>query len=211
MPAPQTTTPIFGWRLIRKALSAADIWDYWPEYEESVEDIENTVASRGNFVKAPTNLIPQMTSANTPSGIASDGGNLDGNWPAWKAMTISEANQGWLMAIGSYNDAWVQYQFATAKTVKSFSIIPWSVDSFPNRSPNTFRLLGSNDGVNFDTLGSYTCPGGRTLNGGNQWEIWVRSYFLVTTPGSYTHYRLKVDTTQGGYAGITELALYETE
>ena len=54
----------------------------------------------------------------------------------------------------SDGNEWVQINFNAPTKVSAFRMLPRP--SYPDQSPKNIRLLGSNDGTNFDTLCEYT-------------------------------------------------------
>lgn len=148
-----------------------------------------------------TSSVPFMTANDAPSGTASASSEY-GSSPAWKAFDA--AISGWLTN-GGGAPGWLQYQFTTAKTILSYSIIGWSNDTYPDRLITAWTLQGSNNGSDFTVLDTRT----------KLWRIgfvaWQPQLFTVATPGSYAYYRLNITANYGGnaYVGIAHLALYE--
>jgi hypothetical protein len=146
-----------------------------------------------------TNIIPTMTSNTAPSGTASASTTWSTVFP-WDAF--APAQSGWIT--NAVTTGWLQYQFPSAQTVLAYSIIPWSADTFPTRSPSAWTFQGSNDGstwTTLDTRSNYT----------NAWVQNAAVYFTVPTSGSYLYYRLNI-TANGGdtYVGIHNLAMMTT-
>ena len=156
---------------------------------------------------APVNIqdllssVPFMTSDTAPSGVCSASSTY-GTAPAWHAFAA--AQNGWITN-GGGAPGWIQYQFTSAKTILSYSIVGWSVDTYPGRLITAWTLQGSNNGTNFTVLDT------RTKLWRTGWVPWQPQLFLVTTPGSYSYYRLNITANYGGdaYVGVQHLALYE--
>jgi len=155
-----------------------------------VAPVSGSVLLYGDYIPATTNLIPTMTSATAPSGVASDSEHYS-NVPAWCAM----GGSGYL-SNGTGLPQWIQYQFTTAVKVVSYSIRPWWIDNYPSRTPKDWTLEGSNDGTNWTTIDTVT--GWLPANSADYVE------FVVDSPDSYAYYRLNVTANQGAvaYLGI---------
>ncbi len=147
--------------------------------------------------------VPLMTSSTAPSGVASASSEYPGT-PAWQAF--SENHGGWVTnATGLSTPQWLQYAFTSAKIILSYSIQPWSNDTFHPRWLSGWHLDGSNDGTTWTTLDT------RTAIIQRDWVPFLPNYYAVTAPGSYRYYRLVI-TANGGdpYVGLQNLGLYES-
>jgi len=145
-----------------------------------------------------SNAVPTMTSDIVPSGRASASATYNnGQAEAWCAFG---GTNGWLNNGGA--TGWVQYEFDQPKRIGQYKITPWSVDSFPARSPKDWTLLGSNDGATWTTLDTQT-----------NYTSWVSntpSTFDLTNTTRFRYFRLNV-TANGvnSYLAVKLLALYE--
>ena len=145
-----------------------------------------------------SNAVPTMTSDIVPSGRASASATYNnGQGEAWCAFG---GTNGWLNNGGA--TGWVQYEFDQPKRIGQYKITPWSVDSFPARSPKDWTLLGSNDGATWTTLDTQT-----------NYTSWVSntpSTFDLTNTTRFRYFRLNV-TANGvnSYLAVKLLALYE--
>ncbi|MEN9437904.1 MAG: hypothetical protein RIR09_2559 [Pseudomonadota bacterium] len=143
--------------------------------------------------------VPEMTSNTLPSGVASASTTWSGVAP-WHAFSTTGWG-GWL-SDGSSLPQWLAYQFPTAKTIYGYTIAPWDVDNFPYRCPKDFKLQGSSDGTSWTDLDSRTNI--------TSWAVATPKMFEVTSPGSYTYYRLYVTANCGdAYTGLRHLDLNE--
>jgi hypothetical protein len=104
--------------------------------------------------KASVNLVDSrylhtltMTSNTAPSGTVSASSSFSGNPPWW---SFASPHDGWVS--NATSTGWLQYQFPSAVTITSYVITPWSVNTFPTRSPTAWTLQGSNDGTTFTNL-----------------------------------------------------------
>ncbi|MDN5205257.1 PKD domain-containing protein [Fulvivirgaceae bacterium BMA10] len=96
------------------------------------------------------------------------------------------------------NPSWIQIQLPSAKITNKLTITSAN-DDF-GRDPENFSLKGSNDGTNFNTLGSWT---GQAFTARFQKKEWT---FSNTT--AYTYYRLEI-TKNDNDVGMTQLSEIE--
>jgi hypothetical protein len=141
--------------------------------------------------------VPTMTSNTAPSGVCSASSNYSAT-PAYYAFDHGNTN-GWIT--NGTSTGWIQYQFASAVTITSYEVTPWSTDNFPSRSPTAWTLEGSNDGSTWTTLDTRTYSS-------SAWLLNTPALFGIASPGSYAYYRLNVTANGGdGYMGVQELSL----
>jgi len=141
-----------------------------------------------------------MTSATTPSGVASDSEHYS-SAPAWNAM--GGAYNGWITNASALPQ-WIQYQFAYAQRVTSYSIRPWWVDNYPARTPKNWTLRGSNNGSDWTTIDTRT-----NWASANSTDF---AEFDVTSPGSYIYYQLNITANNGdAYTGVGGWRLLRTD
>jgi len=147
-----------------------------------------------------TPLIPVMTSATAPSGTASQKTYYNNtNWQAWAAMGGNGSGTGWLSATGDM-PTWIKYQFGSTTTATKYSLTPWWTDTYPGRTPKTWKLQGSNDDAAWTDLDSQTnwVPTLATL-----------PVFTIASPDSYLYYRLYITANNGdSYTGLGSFMLY---
>ena len=96
---------------------------------------------------------------------------------------------------------WWQYQFPQPQKVECFAL--WSrSDNYPAEMPQNFRLLGSNDGINWTTLA--------TVTNASNWLAGQKRVFGVDLADWYTYYRLTVTANNGDPSQVSlgELFLY---
>lgn len=124
--------------------------------------------------------VPIMTSNTAPYGEASASGIWDSNYQPWKAFdgTNADRNDCWHGAENA-TDNWIQYEFPRKMCIKKLFIANRNVSGTVTTLTGT--LQGSNDGVNFDTLGEYTWQSTQAL----------QSYFNVDNTTPYKIYRLR--------------------
>jgi len=141
-------------------------------------------------------LIPFMTSNTAPSGVAT----ASASYPTIDHYYAYGKYPGWVNNGGA--TGYVQYQFPSPKLVTCYGITPWSVDTYPTRSPKTWTLQGSMDGASYDTLDTQTNYA--------SWTQWVPSYFTFANKIRYLYYKLNITANGGdGYLGLEQLFLFQ--
>ncbi|WP_306590272.1 discoidin domain-containing protein [Geothrix sp. 21YS21S-4] len=115
---------------------------------------------------------------------------------------IDAARSGWV-TYGTGVPAWIQYEFPTAKVIRSYSIVPWSNDTYIERWLSAWKLEGSNDGSTWTLLDTRTHPL-------KAWVPFLPRLFRTLNMAAFTRYRLTI-TANGGnpYVGLQHLAFYE--
>ena len=143
---------------------------------------------------------PQMTSNTEPSGTASASSEFSSGYAAWKAFNRTNVNEGdsWLPS-SSEPPVWLRYQFPSATTVGSYRV---TTRNYPAAYPTAWKLQGSNNGTDWTDLHEVTDSG---LSSGDQ----TTAELTITSPGSYTHYRLYITArSSSADMGIGKLSLY---
>jgi hypothetical protein len=151
------------------------------------------------------NIVPRMVGYAEPSGVVSASSEYR-NEPnviaAYRAFDNQAPSEGWLTA--QIPTGWLQYQFANVVTLLGYAITPWSVDTFPYRSPTAWTFLGSDDGTTWVTLDTQSVTPA-------SWVISTPRTFLLSSPASYQYFRLNITANDGdGYAGVRLLQLLAT-
>jgi len=128
----------------------------------------------------PTNQIPDMTSNSSGGVVSSASTALSGATPAWAAFDNDTAT-GWQPSNNSL-PAWLQMQYASAKTIRSYQIVVVSANNTVSSSvPTVMYVEGSNNGTTWTRLDAVNIDiSSLPLNVG---------YFQIGTPGSYIYYR----------------------
>ena len=144
--------------------------------------------------------VPNMTSNTDPSGTVSASSNYY-TAPPWRVF--SHDRLGWV-SDGIVAPAWVQYQFTSAKTIRAYEVMSWSIDSWPTRALAAWHLDGSNDGSTWTELDARTHVWG--------WSQWAAETYPIASPAAYTHYRLVITAIKEPshpYVGLQSLRLFE--
>lgn len=153
------------------------------------------------FTEPSGNQIPAMTSNNTPSGVASASTENSSSYAAWKAFDkVVTGDTGWVTSSG-VTSGWLKYQFPTAQIITSYSITPGY--SYVNtRAPKSWTFQGSNNGADWETLDTQTNI--------TTWVSNTAKTYTISSPASYTYYKLDVTETGGEYVWVCELQMFGT-
>jgi hypothetical protein len=127
-------------------------------------------------------------------GTASDNANNAGN--AKRAFDLNSATQWFSKGV----QGWLQYDLGHMETVQRYSVI--SSNNGVARDPKDWQLLGSNDGITWQTLDAQS----------NQvsTQPYTLKRYPVSRPGSYRYYRLNITANNGDTTstGIGEFGLF---
>jgi len=157
-------------------------------------DTNATVNSLNNSVVTAqsTRLNPVMTSNTTPSGVASASAGGTTAWDAFDGNTSFD----WTPLTGP--SQWIQYQFTSPLTIRSYSI--FYRGGITGYATN-FNLQGSNDGISFTTLDTRT---------GFAFTTGQYNTLTIAAPHSaYSYYRLNITAVNTGNILLPELTFNE--
>ena len=160
-----------------------------------------SLPSSGNAnicVLAP--LIPHMTSATAPSGVASASSYYSGCDPYRAMRGVAMGSGNWLT--NGTSSGWLQYQFSSARIARAYAFSGWSYDTWNSRVPTAWTFEGSNDGSTWTTLDTRSCSP-------DLWLRYIKRLFVIASPGSYAYYRLNISANNGnGYMGVQQFQIY---
>jgi hypothetical protein len=146
------------------------------------------------------NIIPPMTSYNTPSGLVSYSNTDSANGPAWKAFnnTMTGYTDRWYFN-GFGSGQWIQYQFASQQIIKCYDISAVNGDGVNSvsRAPKDFQFYGSNDGVNFTLLDA--------RYGELDWSDGCTNTYFFANDTPFLIYRLNVSALNPANLGVIEI------
>lgn len=132
--------------------------------------------------------VPAMTSATTPSGVASES-SVYGGYPAYLAFD-KNISTFWAGVAGSPTNQWIQYTFPSDTFVSSASVLPFA----PPHNPINCRIECSSDGVSFEAIKTFVMANS------------VLNTIEITKAGFYRHWRLFIEDVGGpSHPGIYEL------
>jgi len=148
------------------------------------------------------NLIPDMTSDNTPSGQCF--ADPPGTFPypnVWNAFDQDNTSDWW---VGETDTGYIGYLFAATHAVTKYRFQTFSGGT--GYGPTDWTFEGSNDAVDWDVLDTQTGQTGDTP------DTWYEYEFLNTT--LYNHYRINFSGSTGGPSGtvvFSSIEMFENE
>ncbi|MNQ18729.1 F5/8 type C domain protein [compost metagenome] len=160
--------------------------NYYTDYTASLES-NNTV-------------VPLMTSNTTPSGVARSSTFLSGYEP-FRAFNRDVPANGVCWATNINNiTGWLEYEFPEPRRITAYSLT--GQVTAPNRSPRTWTIMASNDGVTWDTLDTQT-----NITG---WVNYGYKTFAFKNTKEYKIYRINITSNNGDsqYVCIGEMNFY---
>lgn len=132
-----------------------------------------------------------MTSDTTPTPLVANAqGSNRTDYLPWKAFngTIANVNDCWISGSEGVN-SWIQIKYEKPYKMITVEISPRNETDFNTSSPRDFDILGSNNGVDFDTL--------TQIRGQNSWQRRVSKRFAIPNNKEYSIYRIKTISTNG--------------
>ena len=152
--------------------------------------------SSGTSANSPEDAAkPEHPMVNVATGgTANDNANNTGN--AKRAFDRNSATQWFSNGV----KGWLQYDLGHTETVQRYSVI--SSNNQVARDPKDWELLGSNDGVNWQTLDAQN-------NQVSTWPYTLKT-FAVSRPGAYRYYRINITANNGDTTstGLGEFGLF---
>lgn len=155
-------------------------------------------------IKYTDNVIPNMTSDTSPSGVASASGIFDGRYEAWKAFDgkFSKETEAWVVL--GYS-GWLEYDFIEGKSITKYTLISRPGDPVClQQMPKDWTFVGWNEeNSTWDILDTQT--------GITDWQFDVKKEFTFVNTNVYKKYRINI-TANNGYGDVTigELEMMET-
>lgn len=149
---------------------------------------------------SPKGAVPVMTSNTAPYGVAS-ASSVQGANETYKAFS----GHSWASAIGSGNNAWLQYKFVNPTKIKLIHLTGWHDPGYD--LDGVFKLQASNDESSFkDITTDFTLPKKTTVPEG------IDVIIPEANQNYYFYYRLVCvkynDNYGSGYAGVNDFKLY---
>lgn len=140
------------------------------------------------------NLIPKMTSWDSPSGVASSNSEWSYSYRSFDG-DHSTVTSAW----GSDSVAsWLRYDFPKSEVISKYVMYPQQ--TAPARAPKNWTFEGSNDGQNWDVLDSRS-----------NISVWFDNQakeFEFKNSNSYTSYRINISANNGDtYTSFSELEM----
>jgi hypothetical protein len=177
-------------------LNCANIWDKpYTLLAEVLADTDTLLALitsnnavdymvRSTTWATPQALVPHMTSNTTPSGVCSSSSNI-ATYDPYKAFDGTNTNEYDCWHSDGTVPQWLGYAFTTPTCVSKVSLTSRNMSN-NGVMPATFKIQGSNDGVNWDELGSYSWTHGLAGN--------YTDTFSIPGTDSYLYVRLYGDS-----------------
>jgi hypothetical protein len=145
-----------------------------------------------NYISMAEFWPQAVTPGTTPVDIS--GGTLSAS-STFGTAAASRAQDGSLGSEWMANNVipcWLKVVYGASKTVVAYRISACDFSSQWNRSPGTWTLDGSNDGSSWTTLDSQTSA--------VAWTSGATRGFVLSSPATYTQFRLNVTAKQTGAA-----------
>ncbi|KAF6626974.1 hypothetical protein H6F38_23250 [Paenibacillus sp. EKM208P] len=145
-----------------------------------------------------TNAVPAMTSATTPSGVASASSEYNPSaTTAW--MAFDRTGRYW--ATSNTQTGWIKYKFPNQIIIQNYNITSHSTEY--QGSPKNWTFEGSNDDTNWTVLDTQSNQTG--------WTASQTRKYITNNKQSYQYYRLNVNGVSGNYPRvvIVEWEMYE--
>jgi hypothetical protein len=141
--------------------------------------------------------IPEMTSANAPSGSVSASSFATSSYEPYKAFDGSNSNE-WLSANGSNSNQWIRYDFTAPVYIHSLLVDNRSAAGGVDSQISSYRLECSVDGSTW-----------LNANGGSFFSKNSYNNVDVVMSGKYRHWRLYMISNHGGtsYLGLKNMQL----
>lgn len=137
-----------------------------------------------------TNAVPAMTSAATPSGVASASSTYNPSTnDAWRAFDRT----GSYWATNNTIAGWIKYKFPNPIVVQNYNITSHSTEY--QGSPKNWTFEGSNDDTNWTVLDTQSNQTG--------WTASQMKKYVTDNKQSYQYYRLNINGISGNHARIT--------
>ncbi|MEK3683255.1 hypothetical protein [Paenibacillus sp. FSL R10-2736] len=144
------------------------------------------------------NLIPEMTSNTSPSGVASASTTLTWQgvtYSPWRAFAGSDGTEILYSSDTNKNTGWLKYQFPSETVVKSYYL-----RSTWDYRIKSWQFQASNDDTTWVTLDTVTNHSGD-----------VDLLRPVTNDTAYIFYRLNVTASNSNHFEVRRLEMYATQ
>ncbi|WP_127532091.1 fibronectin type III domain-containing protein [Paenibacillus kobensis] len=144
-------------------------------------------------------IVPKMLSNTSPEGLVEYSSITNSYTDGFYAFDQVYNDYGW--APKTLTNQWLSYQLSSPKTIMKYTIRPINYSDGGKRAPKDWTFEGYN-GTTWVILD--------TQNNVSDWVPNEAKEFAVSSPGSYTKYRINVLTNNGGvYLQIGEFELIE--
>lgn len=148
-------------------------------------------------------LVPKMTSNTTPSGEASASSYWsEPDYPAWEAFngTNNDGDDCWISSANT-TSGYLCYKFENPTKVTVFELTNRNHNESIN-APKNISLLASNNGTNWNNLGSFVNNNGKNKT----------TTFNVDNNSEYLYYKININSVydSGNAIAIGKLQFYNS-
>ncbi|MDH6353650.1 discoidin domain-containing protein [Brevibacillus sp. 1238] len=154
---------------------------------------QNTAHAEDQYTN---DLIPAMTSNNSPSGLASASTEWSSNHKAYRAFNDVDDTYGWYTSGTTLG--WLQYEFPSPQVISKYTIT--SREYMKGESPKdwTFEAFNGSEWIILDQQVNIT-----------GWAPNLKKEFVFTNNTAFTQYRLNITANNGysAYTGIEEMEM----
>lgn len=146
-------------------------------------------------------LIPTMTSNNTPSGIASESSSFGplGAYGAWRAMDDNNPVNDTAYYCSTSPACWLAYEFAEQKKIERYTITTMNWSGYGARAPKNWTFEGWNgsDWIVLDTVTDQT-----------SWGTAEKRTYDFDNENYYIKYRINIIANNGNaYTSIGQMEM----
>lgn len=151
------------------------------------------------------NINPDMTSNTAPAGTCSASTELNASYLAFNAFDYDTTTAGlcWATSAGAGGTGWLQYNGTVAYVCTQYDVQAEINPADPDRAPNDWTFLGSNDGTTWGTLDTQV---DQVFSSGE-----TKNYPLAGNTTAYLFHRINITANNGDtYLTLEELTLTGT-
>lgn len=159
------------------------------DYKEKLAPIDFLSCLHSSWNVYGADAVPVMTSYTAPSGRVTFSSEAGTAYKAWYAFDNSNSTYWY----PNSNAAWISYEFSSAKTIKAYSIKPYSADY----SPLQWTFEGYN-GSSWDVLDA------RNVSAFSRREV-----FECENDTAYSKYCLNISLATARWARIYNIEMME--
>lgn len=188
---------------VKEEISGNTVSDIHVDFSDVIkyvfQDIYNIIFSSNKVQLKIDTIIPTMTSATTPKGVASASTYLPEVYPYLAFDGNGSSSNAW--ATNAVKTGWLKYQFENSKCITNYKILPVPTATFvTTRSPVSWTFEGSNDDISWTILDTRTAQ--------TSWSTGTYKSYSFTNTTNYLYYRINI-TANGGdtYLQIAELLM----
>jgi hypothetical protein len=150
----------------------------------------------------PSDICPVMSSNTNTFMNVTASSIINTSYPAWKAFDGNNTSGSSSRWISKSIPAWINSEFVTPKTVRSYYI--QAEYGLNDRAPKNWTLEGWNESGS-----AWVAVDSRSNITKGSW-IFYGQYFTVQNPGTYKQYRLKINSVNGSsVVSLLKMSFFE--